>query len=105
MRASSSSWIDGASEKRTDFGEGAVGPVDPRRDFFRKDEEEVTRGRSVARAKSSESEGSLGWVIVEDAVSVGTPRNCAARSLYCFWRFFSVSWSALDALIDGQNGC
>lgn len=68
---------------------------------MRNDEEDVTCGRSVARAKSSESEGSLGCEIVEDVESVGMPRNCAARSLYCFCRFRSVSWRVLDALVDG----
>lgn len=83
------------SEKRTDLGDGAEGPLE-RSDFLRKEEEDVTRGRSAARAKSGEREGSLGWVMVEE--SVGTPRNWEARSLYCFWRFTSVAWRVLDAL-------
>lgn len=91
--------MEGASEKRTDFGEGATGvPAVSRRDFFRNDEEDDPLGRSDARAKSSESEGLLGWVMVEDVESVGTPRNWAVRSLYCFWRFCSVSWRVADAL-------
>jgi hypothetical protein len=52
-----------------------AGLLTPRKDFFRKEEEDVTRGLSVARAKSLESEGSLGWVIVEAVVLDGCPWN------------------------------
>ena len=45
-------------------------------------EEEDRFGPWDARAKSSLREGSLGCVIVEEAVLVGWPTNCAARSLY-----------------------
>ena len=51
----------------------------------------MTRGRSEALAKSSEREGLFGWAMVEDVVSVGTPRNWERRSLYCFCRPCSVS--------------
>ena len=70
----------------------------PRRLFLRKEEEDATRGRSDARAKSSERAGLLGWDIVEEVVSVGTPLNWAARSLYCCRRVFSFSCSVVDAL-------
>jgi hypothetical protein len=63
----------------------------PRSDFLRKEEEDATRGRSEARAKSSDSAGSLGWDIVEEVVVVGMPRNWDTRSLYCDLRLFSVS--------------
>lgn len=62
-----------------------------RSDFLRNEEEDATLGRSAARAKSPERAGSLGWDIVEDVVSVGTPRNWDARSLYCDRRLFSIS--------------
>ena len=43
------------------MGDGAAGLVEaPRRDFFRKEEDPVMRGRSDARAKSSDREGSFG---------------------------------------------
>jgi hypothetical protein len=63
----------GASEKRTDLGEFVAGLLEPLRDFFRKEEEDVTRGRSEARVKSLDREGSLGWDIVEAVVFVGVP--------------------------------
>lgn len=53
-----------------------------RSDFLRKEEEDPTRGRSVARAKSLEREGSLGCESVDDVLEVGWPRNCDARSSY-----------------------
>jgi hypothetical protein len=100
LRASSSSCTKGASENRTDFGEGATGALfDPRRDFLRKEEEEPIRGRSEAREKSLEREGSLGCVSVEDVVSVGVPRNWDARSSYCVFKLCSVSKRVRDALV------
>lgn len=71
----------------------------PRSDFLRNEDDDATRGRCEARAKSSDRAGSFGWEIVEDVVSVGKPRNCDARSWYCDRRLFSVSWSVVDALI------
>lgn len=91
-------WMLGVSEKRTDFGEAKAGV--PRRDFFR-NEEEATRGRSEARTKSSERLGSLGCRMLDDDVLVGKPWNCEVRSLYCAWRFCSISWSLLAALVGG----
>lgn len=89
MRASSS-W-EGASENRTDLGEETARLLVPRRDFLRNEEDDVTRGRSDARAKSSDREGSFGWEMVEDVVSVGVPWNWEARSLYWLRRLCSVS--------------
>ena len=77
-----------------------AGLLEPRRDFLRNDEEDVTRGRSEARVKSSEREGSLGWDIVEEVVSVGVPRNWDAKSLYCVCSLCSVSCMVREALID-----
>lgn len=71
----------------------------PRSDFLRNEDDDATRGRCEARAKSSDRAGSFGWEMVEDVVSVGTPRNWDARSWYCDRRLFSVSWSVVDALI------
>ena len=82
MRFSSSVWTCGASEKRTDLGEGAAALPDGARRDFLNEEDAVRLGRWEARAKSSFSEGSFGWVMVEDVVSVGVPRNCDVRSLY-----------------------
>lgn len=75
MRSSSSdwTWIEGESEKRTDLGELTAGFTFERSDFLRKEEEEVLRGRSDARAKSEDSEGSLGCVMVDGVVDVGVP--------------------------------
>jgi len=92
--------MDGASEKRTDLGELIVGLSVPRRDFFRKEEEDVTRGRSEARVKSLEREGSLGCDIVEAVVSVGVPRNWETRSLYCICSLCSVSCIVRDAEVS-----
>ena len=69
-----------------------------RKDFFRKEEEEVLRGRSDARAKSEDSEGSLGWVMVDGVVDVGVPRNWEFKSLYWRRSVCSVSWRVRDAL-------
>ena len=69
FRASSSSWTEGESENRTDFGDAAAG-LSARRDFLRNEEEDVTRGLSDARAKSFSSDGLLGWEMVEEVVSV-----------------------------------
>lgn len=80
MRFSSSVWIWGESEKRTDFEPEPRLPELERRAFLM--EEEARFGAWEARSKSSFREGSLGCVIVEVAVLVGFPTNCAARSLY-----------------------
>lgn len=61
-------------------------------------EEEARLGAWEARVKSSLREGSLGCVMVEDAVLVGFPTNCAARSLYCACKPCSVSERVRDAL-------
>jgi len=88
----------GASEKRTDLGELVAAALSvPRRDFLRKEEEDVIRGRSEARVKSLERDGSLGWDIVEAVVSVGVPRNWDAKSLYCICNLCSVSCIVRDA--------
>ena len=81
------------------MGEDVAGLLDPRRDFLRKEDEDVTRGRSLALAKSLESEGSLGCDIVEEVVSVGVPWNWDAKSLYCVCSLCSVSCRVRDALI------
>jgi len=92
-----SSCTNGASENRTDFGEAATGLlVEPRRDFLRNEDDDVTRGCSEALAKSLEREGSFGWEMVEEVVSVGVPWNCDARSLYCFIKACSVSERVRD---------
>jgi len=77
------------SEKRTDFGDARAGVS--RSDFFRNEDDEPTRGRSEARAKSSERLGSLGCRMLDVVVLLGKPWNCDVRSLYCFWRFCSIS--------------
>lgn len=61
--------------KRTDLGEGAPALRGSRRDFLRKEEEERTRGRSDARAKSEEREGSLGLERMVEVFSE-VPWNC-----------------------------
>lgn len=83
------------------MGDGAAGLLAaPRKDFLRNDELPlVIRGRSDARAKSPDSEGSFGWDIVEEVVLVGVPRNWEARSLYCVCRLCSVTVSVSDALV------
>lgn len=58
----------------------------------------MTRGRSLAREKSAEREGSLGCVRVDEVVSVGLPRNWDARSSYCTFRLCSVSERVREAL-------
>lgn len=82
--------------KRTDFGDAEEGFL---RDFLRKDDEEVMRGRSEAWAKSLVREGSLGWEIVEAVVGVGWPWNWDARSLYWDWSLWWVSDIVREALI------
>lgn len=67
---------------RTDLGEDTVGLLVPRRDFFRNEEDDVTRGLSDARVKSSDKEGLFGCESVEEVVFVGVPWNWEARSLY-----------------------
>ena len=61
-------------------------------------EDEDRFGAWEARAKSSFREGSLGCVMVEAAVVVGFPTNCAARSLYWACNVCSVFESVRDAL-------
>lgn len=61
--------------KRTDFGDGAPAFEGSRRDFLRKEEDDVTRGRSEARAKSCEREGSFGWVMMSDVGVFSVPWN------------------------------
>ena len=76
---------------RTDLGEDTAGLLVPRRDFFRNEEDDVTRGLSDARAKSLDKEGSFGLERVDEVVSVGVPWNWEARSLYWLRRLCSVS--------------
>jgi hypothetical protein len=87
--------------KRTDLGEAAAAAAvgAPRRDFLSRDDEETARGAAEARAKSSASDGSLGYEMVEAEVSVGGPWNWEARSSYCVWRLCSVSARVRDALV------
>lgn len=40
-------------------------------DFFKKEEDDVTRGRSLARAKSFARAGSLGWDMEAVVLPVG----------------------------------
>lgn len=60
------------SENRTDFDD-----VDemllpfPRNDFLSREDDDATRGREEALAKSAEREGSLGCEMVLDVVEVG----------------------------------
>lgn len=61
--------MEGESLKRTDLGDGATAEL--RKDFLRKEEEDPTRGRSAARAKSLEREGSLGCERVDEVLAVG----------------------------------
>lgn len=68
-------WKEGASVKRTDLGEGAPALRGSRSDFLRKEEDEVTRGLSEARAKSEEREGSLGLERMAEVLSA-VPWNC-----------------------------
>ena len=67
--------LGGASVKRTDL----EGPVDEvgelrvlsRREVLRKEELDAILGLSVARVKSGEREGSLGWVMVGESTAEG----------------------------------
>ena len=69
--SSSMDWTFGVSEKRTDFGEAKAGLS--REGFLRNDEDDPKRGRSDARAKSSERLGSLGFVMLAAGVLLGKP--------------------------------
>lgn len=50
---------------------------------LRTEEDGVRAFGDLAWAKSGLSEGSLGLLVVEEAVAVGKPRNCEVRSSYC----------------------
>lgn len=94
-RASSSVWMRGLSEKRTDLGDAML---ESRSDFLRKEEDDVTRGLSDARAKSLWRDGSFGCEMVSSVLSVTVPRNCDSRSLYCCRKLCSVSCNVREAL-------
>lgn len=73
----------GLSVKRTDFGDGRE-VVGSRRDFFfAKEVDDVMRGLLVAWAKSLDSDGSFGCVIVGETFSSLWPWNWEESALYC----------------------